>query len=91
MAMQLLVLTASNFEVGSCRGPRYWVPFLPWMAVAAMYTVRATGWTWDRFPGVGSRQCRALILGALRYPQMFSLSPWFLWHPEVFRGGGGGF
>jgi hypothetical protein len=88
MAMQLTVLTASNFEVGSCLGPRYWVPFLPWMAVAAAYTIRSTGWSWKIIFLVLAMVSAAIsIIAALRYPQMFSLSPWYLWHPEQFVGG----
>ncbi len=88
MAMQLALLTASNFEVGTCLGPRYWVPFLPWMAVAAAYTVRSVGWSWKVvFVALAIVSVMISIVAALRYPQMFSLSPWFLWHPEVFRGG----
>ena len=46
MVMQLVILTASNFEVGACYGPRYWVPFLPWMAVAAVATFQKARWSW---------------------------------------------
>ena len=81
IAMQLVILTASNFEVGACLGPRYWVPFLPWMAVAAVYTIRLTGWTWRIiFLALVIVSVGISIAAALRYPQMFSLSPWFLWH-----------
>jgi hypothetical protein len=81
MAMQLVLLTASDFGPNACFGPRYWVPFLPWMAVAAANTFRSTRWTWRMIflpllvtSGVFS------IVGALRYPQMFALSPWYLFH-----------
>jgi hypothetical protein len=88
MAMQLAVLAASNFEVGSCVGPRYWVPFLPWMAVAAVYTIRSTGWSWKIiFLLLAIVSAAISIVATLRYPQMFSLSPWYLWHPEQFVGG----
>lgn len=88
MAMQLAVLAASNFPVGTCLGPRYWIPFLPWMAVAAAYTFRSTGWTWRTvFLALVIVSAAFSILGALRYPQMFSLSPWYLWHTELFEGG----
>jgi hypothetical protein len=86
IAMQIVLLTASSFPVGSCLGPRYWVPFLPWMAVAAVYTIRSTGWTWRViFLALVLLSVAISIAGALRYSQMFSLSPWYLWHTEVFR------
>lgn len=86
MAMQLVVLTASNFGPGTCYGPRYWVPFLPWMAVAAVHVVRSTGWGWKLiFLLLAIASIAISIAGALRYPQMLSLSPWFLWHPERFQ------
>ncbi len=82
------MLAASNFPVGTCLGPRYWIPFLPWMAVAAAYTFRSTGWTWRTvFLALVIVSAAFSILGALRYPQMFSLSPWYLWHTELFEGG----
>ncbi len=84
IAMQLAILTASNFDVGACYGPRYWIPFLPWMAVAAVYTVRSSGWVWRSiFVAAAMVSLAISIAGALRYPQMFSLSPWFLWHTEA--------
>jgi hypothetical protein len=84
IAMQLAILTASNFDVGACYGPRYWIPFLPWMAVAAVYTVRSSGWVWRSiFVAAAMISLAISIAGALRYPQMFSLSPWFLWHTEA--------
>ena len=84
IAMQLALLTASNFDVGACYGPRYWIPFLPWMAVAAAYTVKSVGWSWKSiFVALALLSLAISLAGALRYPQMFSLSPWFLWHTEA--------
>jgi hypothetical protein len=85
MVMQLVILTASNFEVGACYGPRYWVPFLPWMAVAAVATFQKARWSWKLvFIALAIVSLVFSIWGALRYPQMFSMSPWYLWHPEAF-------
>ena len=87
MTMQLVVLTASNFDSGACYGPRYWVPFLPWMAVATVTLLKYAGWSWKLvFLLLAIVSTAISIAGALRYPQMFSLSPWFLWHTEKFQG-----
>ena len=83
IALQVVVLTASSFDAGVCYGPRYWVPFLPWMAVAAAYTFKTTGWTWRGvFVLLAITSTAISIVGALRYPQMFFLSPWYLLHPQ---------
>lgn len=81
MAMQLLILSASNFGPSVSYGPRYWVPFLPWMAVAAIYTFRSLGWVWRTTFIVAVIVSVAIsIVGALRYPQMFGVSLWYLWY-----------
>ena len=81
MALQLLILSASNFGPAVCFGPRYWVPFLPWMAVAAVYTFRSSGWFWKgTFAVFAVVSLGFAIFGALRYPQMYAASPWYLWH-----------
>jgi hypothetical protein len=88
MAAQLVILTASNFGPEVCYGPRYWVPFLPWMAVAAVYTVRSSGWSWKvTFLVLLIVSAAFSIIGALRYPQMFALSPWYLWHVDTSSSG----
>ena len=80
MVLQLVVLTASNFGPGYCFGPRYWVPFLPWMAVAAAETLRTSGWVWrTTFAILAMLSMAFAIVGALRYWQILSQSPWFLW------------
>jgi hypothetical protein len=80
-SLYLAVLSSLEFSSGYCYGPRYWVPLLPWMAVAAVETIRSTGWGWRITLGLLAVIGVAIAIpGALRYPQMFSVSPWYLWH-----------
>jgi hypothetical protein len=75
----LALVGASNFGPGACYGPRYWVPFLPWMAIAAVDRFRLAGTTWRlAFLVLVTATIPISIVGALRYPQMFSRSPWVL-------------
>jgi len=83
IAMQVVIVTASNFGSGACYGPRYWVPYLPWMAVAAVHFFRSTGRIWKvALLLLVAVSIPISIAGALRYPQMFSRPPWFLWHVQ---------
>ena len=80
MGLQLALLTGFSQPPGSCYGPRYWVPFLPWMSVAAVETLRTSGWvSRTAFAILALVSVAFSIVGALRYPQMFSKSPWYLW------------
>ncbi len=62
---------------GLCYGPRYWVPFLPWFALATIQILETA-----QRPVILA--CAVLVLlsaliaipGALRYSQMFSTPPW---------------
>ena len=79
IVLYLALLGASNFGPGACYGPRYWVPFLPWMAVAAIDRFRLAGATWRLiFVVLLIAGAPISIVGALRYPQMFSRPPWLL-------------
>jgi hypothetical protein len=68
----LIVLSSTGFGAGYCYGPRYWVAFLPWLALATVEAIRRAG----RYQRV---ICGVLIVfaiavaipGALRYPQLF--------------------
>ncbi len=87
IAMQVVIVTASNFGSGACYGPRYWVPYLPWMAVAAVHFFRSTGRIWKvALLLLVAVSIPISIAGALRYPQMFSRPPWFLWHVQRLQG-----
>jgi len=73
----LVLLAGVSFGPGFCYGPRYWVPLLPWFALAY-----AIGWS------SAGRALRAVfsvlaiagavfaISGVLRYPEMFYTAPW---------------
>ncbi len=80
VALYIVALTASGFGPGDCYGPRYWVPFLPWLAIATMQAMRTAG----RPVRV---VCAVLVLvsvaiavpGALCYPQLLQQSPLAGW------------
>ena len=80
MGLQVATLALMAFGPGYCFGPRYWVPFLPWMSVAAVETVRSCGWVWRTIFAILALTSMAFaVVGALRYPDMMSLSPLHLW------------
>ena len=68
----LIVLGSIGFGAGWCYGPRYWVAFLPWLALGTVEAMRRAG----RYQRA---LCAVLVLfgvaiaipGALRYPQLF--------------------
>ncbi len=70
--LYLLVLSSIGFGGGYCFGPRYWIAFLPWLALATVEALRTAG----TYPRV---VCAILIAfaiamaipDALRYPQLF--------------------
>lgn len=80
VALYTVALTACGFGPGDCYGPRYWVPFLPWLAIATMLAMRTAG-------RPARVTCALLALfsvaiavpGALRYPQLFAQSPLAGW------------
>ena len=83
MALYIVVLSCFGGTPGLSYGPRYWVPFLPWLALATIEGVRGA-----RRPALLA--CGFLVLlgvlvaipGALRYPQIFSRPPWAAWKAE---------
>jgi len=70
--LYMIVLSSVGFGAGYCYGPRYWVAFLPWLALGTVEAIRAAG----RYQRA---VCAVLVLfaiamavpGALRYPQLF--------------------
>ncbi len=80
LALYLIVVSSFGASAGLCYGPRYWVPFLPWMALAMVHAVRRAG-------RPAFLVCGALVLlaaaiaipGALRYRHMFSKPMWLVW------------
>jgi hypothetical protein len=80
LVLYLVLLSGSGTGPGLCYGPRYWIPFMPWFALAIMQSVNRA-----RRPAILA--CGVLVLvailiaipGALRYPQIFSQVPWAAW------------
>jgi hypothetical protein len=81
MILYLFLLAITGFGPGYCYGPRYWVPFLPWLAVATVQAARVAG-------RKGRVICALLIAlgvaiaipGALQLPQMYSKPASAGWH-----------
>lgn len=81
LILYLFVLAITGFGPGYCYGPRYWVPFLPWLAVATAQAL-LTGGTRGRIA------CALLILvgmaiaipAAVQLPSMYSMPPSAAWH-----------
>jgi hypothetical protein len=79
--LALYIILLGFNKPGFCYGPRYWVPFLPWFALATIAALEKA-----RRPAIFA--CAFLVLlsaliaipGALRYPQMFSKPPWAAWY-----------
>jgi hypothetical protein len=77
----LFVLAITGFGPGYCYGPRYWVPFLPWLAVATAQALRTGGRR-------GRVVCALLILvgaaiaipAVVQLPSMYSMPPSAGWH-----------
>ena len=80
LPLAFYIILLSSTGPGLCYGPRYWVPFLPWFALATVQIMERA-----RRPAVLA--CAVLVLlsaliaipGALRYPEMFSKLPWAAW------------
>ncbi len=78
--LYLLVLSSTGFGAGYCYGPRYWVAFMPWLALGTVEATRRSG----RYQ---QAVCALLVLfaiglaipGALRYPQLFRRSVLDAW------------
>jgi hypothetical protein len=80
MLLYLILLAITGFGPGFCYGPRYWVAFLPWLAVATMQAMRTANRR-------GRIAC-ALLIGlamaiaipaALRLPQLYSMPASAAW------------
>ncbi|MGB6552427.1 MAG: hypothetical protein WBE78_02975 [Candidatus Binataceae bacterium] len=81
MILYLFVLAITGFGPGFCYGPRYWVPFLPWLAVAMVQALRSAG-------SRGRVACALLIVlgmaiaipAVVQLPRMESMPPSAGWH-----------
>jgi hypothetical protein len=80
IVLYLALLSCSGTGPGLCYGPRYWVPFLPWFALATADSLSRA-----RRPALiacGVLVALAVLIaipGALRYPDIFSRVPWAAW------------
>jgi hypothetical protein len=84
MLLQLVLLSSWSIGPGVSYGPRHWIPFLPWMAVAAMETIRSSRRIWQLvFASAAAFSIVISVLGALRYPQLYARSPWYLFTQPV--------
>ncbi|MHB8381646.1 MAG: hypothetical protein ACYDC3_04805 [Candidatus Binataceae bacterium] len=81
MILYLFVIALTGFGPGYCYGPRYWVPFLPWLAVATVQALRVVGRR-------GRIACAMLMLlgmaiaipAVVQLPKMYSMPPSAGWH-----------
>jgi hypothetical protein len=72
LMLTLLGLTFHGFTPGYSYGPRYWVPLLPWLALAFAHFLQHSA-TWARWSVATVVVAAAVISlsGALRYPHLF--------------------
>jgi hypothetical protein len=71
--LYLIAVSSIGLGAGYSYGPRYWIAFMPWLALAAVETMRHAG----RYQRA---VCTLLVIcgvamaipGALRYPQLFN-------------------
>ncbi|HUO05298.1 MAG TPA: hypothetical protein VMU16_08890 [Candidatus Binataceae bacterium] len=88
MALYVVLLAFFNNGPSICYGPRYWVPMLPWLAIASVEGIRSMRWHSPIRYALGAGYLAAVIFGAaiaipatLRYPQMFTYRTAFgSWH-----------
>jgi len=82
LAFNLVV--SSGVPSGYCFGPRYWVPFLPWLAVGTIRSIQQAG--------IATRLVFVLMVlvsvsiaipSALCYPKIFDKTPIEVWHMFV--------
>jgi len=80
LPIALFAVILSSNGPGLSYGPRYWVAFMPWFALATVRAMERAKW-----PAVA--MCALLVLlgtaiavpGALRYRELFSKPPWSAW------------
>jgi hypothetical protein len=78
--LYFILIAATPVGPGFAYGPRYWVPLLPWMAIAAVEFARSAKMPARiAFIALVLLSAAYAIPGALRYPQMFSQPPTAAW------------
>src|SRR6202035_3995395 len=74
------LFASSAFGPGFCYGPRYWVPFLPWLAIATVQGLHRAGLMTRIFTGALIILSLAIAIpGALCYPELFHKTPLQAW------------
>jgi hypothetical protein len=101
--LYLTVLVVVVAFPGTCYGPRYWVPFLPWLAIASVEGMRSINRPWPIRYALRISFLPTVILcaafaipGVLRYRQLFEHPPTDAWRylipePLVIRPGQPGY
>jgi hypothetical protein len=82
--LYLLTVSSVGYGAGYCYGPRFWIAFMPWLALATIAAMRQMG-PYLRAVCVLALLCGVAmaIPGALRYPQLFgrpALDAWRGFH-----------
>jgi len=74
------LFATSAFAPGDCYGPRYWIPFLPWLAIASIVGFQRSGFAM-RTLAVAAIVLSVTIAipGALSYPELFNKTPLDAW------------
>ncbi len=99
--LYLVLLSLDSHGPGTCYGPRYWVPFLPWLAIASIEGIRSIRYPWPiRYALLVSYLPLAIlsaalaIPAALQYRQLFDHSPTDAWQnlsPQIAKNNESGF
>jgi len=78
LAINLVATTA--FAPGFCYGPRYWVPFLPWLALATVLRLQRAGTAIQVVAGILILLSISIAIpGAICYPEIFTKTPLEAW------------
>lgn len=74
------LFASSAFAPGFCYGPRYWVPFLPWLAIATVQRLQRAGLAIRVIAAVLILLSMAIAVpGAICYPEVFHKTPLEAW------------
>jgi len=86
-ALYMVLLALDSFGPGTCYGPRYWVPFLPWLAIASVEGLRLFRRPWPIHYALLFSYVPAVVLGvaiavpgALQYWALFGRPAMATWH-----------
>ncbi len=83
IALYICVLAFPTFGPGDSYGPRYFVPLMPWLALASVEGARLSGRRARvAFALLALLGAAFVIPGILRYPEMYARPPWAAWFPK---------